>query len=219
MNTAKLEERRVYIHRTAQNFAELVGKSLMSDERAIKELADMMGRMARTYFIRAGLPPWEAEDLAVTCVTDIFLKLNRYKPTGSFEAWVYTILRHRLIQEIRDNRRRPRVAGANPEVISRVTQQDRHVALDPQTRRGVALALTKLDPRDQIIIARRNGTEPLPFEQIAYEVVLKTGAVRVRYTRALKKLRKLLSADPRVQAWLKRAARFKTAESKTTDSL
>ena len=63
------------------------------DQEAVEEFASMFGPKLRSFLIHLGAYPAEAETLATTCITDVWLKLDRFESqgSGSFQAWVFTL--------------------------------------------------------------------------------------------------------------------------------
>src|ERR1700730_11791154 len=70
-----------------------------SEDEAFKEFSDLFGPRIRGYLIVHGLNPADAEDLAGSCITDIALKADRYREVegAGFTAWVFTLVRHALV--------------------------------------------------------------------------------------------------------------------------
>ena len=50
------------------------------DEGAFKKFASTFGPQLRGWFFHHGLNRSDAEDLAVSCITDFALKIDRYRP-------------------------------------------------------------------------------------------------------------------------------------------
>lgn len=69
---------------------ELAKRMIALEDNAYYEFADIFGTKFKSYFLRHGLSDFNAEDLASTCITDIALKVGKYKQieNGNFEAWV-----------------------------------------------------------------------------------------------------------------------------------
>src|SRR5436309_5189539 len=116
------------------------------EEDALREFGDRFGPRFRSFFLSHGLPVADAEDLAVSCVTDIALKIGRYDPErgGRFEAWVFTLARRGLVDwwrryrpaetlpehltapgpEAAESDNLPAVVGAVREAVVRLSQDD-----------------------------------------------------------------------------------------------
>jgi hypothetical protein len=50
------------------------------EDDGFREFALYFGPRFRAFFLRRGLPEMEAEDLSVSCVTDVSLKIDKYDP-------------------------------------------------------------------------------------------------------------------------------------------
>jgi RNA polymerase sigma-70 factor (ECF subfamily) len=75
------------------------------------------------------------------------------------------------------------------------TSPSNHLLL-AELRRRVRLVLAQLDEGDREVLVMRY-LEQLPFSDIAEVLDLSQGAVKMRHTRALRRLRDLLGSDPR----------------------
>ena len=94
-------------HRVSQPLEDLPVRLRNTEPAAFEEFAEYFGPRFRGLFLGKGLPPDEAEDLAATCITDIQLKVDRYRqiPRGSFKAWVFVLARHALADWYRAKQR------------------------------------------------------------------------------------------------------------------
>ena len=66
-----------------------------SQKEAFDDLALAFGPRLRRFFLALGSSPADAESLTYTCLADIALKIDRFKPQGprSFERWAFTLAR------------------------------------------------------------------------------------------------------------------------------
>jgi RNA polymerase sigma factor (sigma-70 family) len=165
------------------------------EDRAYQEFADHFGPRFRALFLHCGLVASDAEDLAVSCITDIALKVGRYRRSeGNFEAWVFLLARRALV----DWWRRHRPTQPLLEDLS----AEESAAPDPDLLQSVREALAKLSEDDQTIICLRDfGTEH-SYAEIAQRLGIQTGAARTRHLRALQRLESLLGQDARVRSFL-----------------
>lgn len=68
------------------------------DPEAYDEFADHFGPRFKGFFVQNGLSCGEAEDLAVSCITDIARVVSRYQQLakGGFQDWAFAIARKSL---------------------------------------------------------------------------------------------------------------------------
>jgi RNA polymerase sigma-70 factor, ECF subfamily len=162
------------------------------DEEAVGESASMFGPKLRSFLIHLGAHPAEAEVLATTCITDVWLKLDRFesKGPGSFQAWVLTLARNAWID---DRRRRGRAPRALPDSIAAANTACDVPETPPEVSAKVLQALESLSETDRRIIHLRYFEGCQSFEEIGRRVNLSEGAARVRHHRALRSLEPLLA--------------------------
>jgi RNA polymerase sigma factor (sigma-70 family) len=159
------------------------------DERAFQEFAHIFGPRLRALFIKSGLRYLDAEDLTVSCVTDIALKVGKYRPAdgGGFDAWVFTLARHSLIDWLRNHSLNKCISE---ELAPRVLAKD-----EPELIASVSDALAQMPENDRAVIAAKNFDGERTFAEVAAELGLLVGTARMRYHRALKRLQALLERD------------------------
>jgi RNA polymerase sigma factor (sigma-70 family) len=177
----------------------LAQRMVALEDQAYQGFADYFGPRFRRLFASLGLVASDAEDLAVSCITDIALKVDRYRSGAcarGFEGWVLALARNALIDWFR--RRRP----AQPLLEDpQARAGPRH---DPELFEVVWEAVTQLSPDDQDIIHLRDlGTEH-SYEEIAQALGIQTGTARTRHKRALQRLESILDRDVRVRSLLDR---------------
>jgi RNA polymerase sigma-70 factor, ECF subfamily len=161
------------------------------DEEAVREFASMFGPRLRSFLIHLGADPAESESLAMTCISDAVLKLDRFESRGpgSFRAWVLTLARDAWLDE---RRRRGRALQALPDSIAAVSTAC-DVTETPKISAEVLRALESLSETDRQIIHLRYFEGCQSFEEIGRRVNLSEGAARVRHHRALRTLERLLA--------------------------
>lgn len=178
----------------------LAERMLALDEQAFTEFAEVFGARLRRLFLASGLPNYEAEDLAVSCITDIAFKVPYYQPgQGNFAQWVRIVARHKLADYLRSVPRTLPLAEG-------MAEKEKEDSCDPREEAAAAAvrkALGQLDERDQEIVTLK-GSDWATFEEIGRDLALSPGATRVRYHRALKRLAAILAADKRVGMRMKR---------------
>jgi RNA polymerase sigma factor (sigma-70 family) len=150
------------------------------------------------------MPPFEANDLAATFVTDILLKVSQYNTMegGGFQAWVYQSMRNMAADWGRKRRRTlPTVASDrdSSEWADPGSGGAAESALDPEEIAAVREAWEQLSDTDREILEIRDLRYKPKWSEIADELGIGEGAARVRHTRAMQRLAEILQADPRIQ--------------------
>jgi RNA polymerase sigma-70 factor (ECF subfamily) len=185
------------------DFEELPQRLAALDEGAFREFAALFGPRLRALFVRRGLSTTDAEDLAMSCVTDISLKIDRYDPErgGHFAAWVFTLARHALA----DWWRKHRAIDMLPESLA---APEGELLMDSATVSGVVdavrEAVAQLPEPDRHLLRLRDLERNEPYSEIARQLGIRTETARVRHLRSLRKLRSLLESDSRIQPLLSR---------------
>jgi RNA polymerase sigma-70 factor (ECF subfamily) len=172
----------------------LVERMLALDEHAFREFAEIFGNRLRFLFMRHFLPVLAAEDLAVSCIANIALKLPSYRPgQGNFAQWVWTIAEN----ELADYYRRARRDLPPAEGMAANREKEPGDSPEEATTAAVREALEQLDARDQEVIMLRAAGEST-FDEIGKILGLSPGAVAARHHRALKRLETILEDDRRI---------------------
>lgn len=190
------------VARSAEEVEDLAARMTASDERAYVEFADTYGPRLRAFFMRRGLNSGDAEDLAVSCVTDIALKVDQYhsRKPGGFTAWVFTIARNRLIDRIRARKNteplNENLAAPDPPDFDIVPDSDASEAVDE--------AMAQLSSNDRLVVTLRHIVEEHSYEEIGRKLNISSEAARVRHHRALKRLKSILEKDNRISRRLLR---------------
>jgi RNA polymerase sigma factor (sigma-70 family) len=141
----------------------------------------------RRFFLRLGSCAADAESLAVSCIDDIPLKVDRFRDEGpgSFEAWVYQVARNAWTDEQRAWRGRP----LPPDLPDQPTRQS-----DPGLVEDVERALASLHEGDRSIIFARYFDIEKSFAEIGEAHGMTENAARQRHYRAINRLNVLLAA-------------------------
>lgn len=180
----------------AMDHEELARRLQACDEDAFRDFARAFAVIFRSYFIWQGLPAFEAEDLAATCMTEIPLKVSRYRvqETGGFRAWVFALMRNEANTWWRRQRA---IREPLPEDVAFEPPVD--VAVDVPRVEAVHEALAQLSDADRQIIELRDLGEERDYEEIGRVLGISTTNARVRHHRALRRLTAILTQDARVR--------------------
>lgn len=189
------------VARSDINMEDLARRMSSLEEEAFLEFAAVFGPRFRKLFLNRGLNLTDAEDLAVSCVTDIALKVGQYRTThGHFEAWVFTVARHYLIDWWR--RQHPGVQLSDDSPI--VPLSNEKLELNPEVVSAVRESVQRLSESDRTIIQMRNMEGECTFAEVGKQLGITAGAARVRHLRALQRLEELLERDVRIDEYLER---------------
>lgn len=173
-----------------------------AEVQAFQEFASIFGPRLRAFFVTRGLRVFEAEDLAVSCVTDISLRVEKYRhqENGGFEAWVFTVARNLLS----DWRQSQVTAEPLPDDLEAPDPSDEETESDTSIVLAVRQTLGQLSETDQLIIRLRYLEEDRSFAEIGNLLGVKAVTARVRLHRALQHLESALKQDHRITEFLKR---------------
>ena len=189
--------------RLKQSDAEtLAARMAKSEHLAFQEFAKTFGPRLRAYFMHRGLRAADADDLAVSSVTDICLRVEKYerREGGSFEAWVFTLAK-RFLSDWRKKHPEFRPLQEGAESDEPVTQKS------PQQQaalHAVTEGYEQLSETDQLILRLRHFEEVRTFAEIGEILGIKEGTARVRHKRAIENLKAVLTNDSRIAHILKK---------------
>jgi RNA polymerase sigma factor (sigma-70 family) len=183
---------------------------LSQEEEAYAEFADTFGPRLRAYFVSRGLVLADAEDLAVSCVTDIALKVDRYRQSvgGGFEAWVFTLARHALSDW---RRTQLPTEPLDESLLVGGAGEDKEEKSDIVF--AVREALERLPDADRMLILLRDLEGEHSYQEIGERMNIRQETARVRHSRALAKLKSILEYDPRVRRRLARSQNNPSGEN------
>lgn len=180
------------------------------EEQAYHDFARVFhGRFYR-YFLTQNLPPFEAEDLTETLISDILIKLDKYKPRedGGFDSWVYQLMRHAAV----DWHRRRKIDSdpiEDPAALPQLTSTS-----NPAVVSAVREALDRLDEQDRTIIELHDLGGETSYRETAALLGITPGAARVRRHRALRRLEQMLEGESRIPFRPQRESKAHVNENK-----
>lgn len=181
----------------------LATRMLALEEEAFNEFASVFGPRFRAFFVRRGLTAMDAEDLAVSCVTDIALKVEKFRSVtgGGFEAWVFTLARRALFDWWRQRQETVPLS----EDLPAPSAEEEDVESDPGVIAAVREALGQLPESEQKLVMLRNLGPEHTYADLSAQLGVTPEAARVRHFRAMKRLKSILENDPRIQKLLERS--------------
>jgi RNA polymerase sigma-70 factor (ECF subfamily) len=136
-------------------------------------------------FVRRRSPSWvDAEDVTAEVFADAAKGLDRFEPGATpVLAWLYTVAQRRLADEAR------RRAGAPPPEIVREERE-----YGPSVTAALRNALGSL-PETQRAVVVLKLVEGRSFREVAERLELTEAACKMRFSRALERLREELEKE------------------------
>ena len=131
----------------------------------------------------------EARDAVAETMARAVARIGKFTWKGAgFDAWLYGILRHVVLDAQRTSRRR---SGPLPRerAVAEASPLDRLV--DDEDAAAVRAAFLRLDPSDQEVLELR-VLGGLSADEVAAVIGKRPGAVRMAQSRALDRLRQLM---------------------------
>lgn len=182
-------------------FETLTQRMTAGEEAAFVEFSNQFGPRLWVYFRRLGLSSADAEELAVTTISEVSLRIPQYTPRGGgqFSGWVFTIGYRLMIDWQRKNRRHPSSSPAAHEPLvgesMAEAEEESDGGLSPRAVivGEVHAALETLPDMDRQILQLRDLGPEHSFEEIAQQLGITTANARVRHHRVLRKLEVILA--------------------------
>jgi RNA polymerase sigma-70 factor (ECF subfamily) len=168
----------------------LLGRvAALRDRAAFAELFAHFAPRVKSYLMRLGVAPAQAEDLAQDALLNVWRKAHLFDPAkASASTWLFTIARNLRIDAIR-REKRPEL---DPEDFKPEAEPDAGDAMalaDDEVRLRAAM---KHLPPDQIAVIEASFFADKPHSQIAAELDIPLGTVKSRLRLAMARLRSAL---------------------------
>jgi RNA polymerase sigma-70 factor (ECF subfamily) len=160
------------------------------DEQAAAELVRRHARPLARFLAGAGAPDTEVDDLVQETFIRAFRRVDKFRGQCQFRTWLLTIGGNAL----KDAGRRARRARIVPLSDGlRAAGGDPHdVAVAGETERRLTDGLTRL-PRMQREVFLLRAQQGLEYDDIAAALGTSSGAARVHYHHAVKRLKEWLT--------------------------
>jgi RNA polymerase sigma-70 factor (ECF subfamily) len=169
----------------------LITRWQAGDEAAATELVRRHAR-AVARFLAAGGAREDVEDLVQEAFYRAFRHIAGYRAGASFRTWVMTIAANALT-DLRRRRGRPVVPLGNHDVADRAA--DPHgEAVERDLLARVAARVAELPPMQRNVFLLR-AQQGLDYEAIARALDTSSGAARVHYHHAVKRLKAALGGE------------------------
>ena len=147
----------------------------------------------RRYLLARGVDGMVAEELAQNALFIVYRRIDDLRQKELFCGWLFKIARNELLQHLRQDRRRNRIAEFKPfneEVVGSMFTE-----MDFSLVSGLREWLAPLDQEEREIVALR-FIDGLSYEELAVVLDLPLGTVKWRIFNARKKLAQAIQVAP-----------------------
>jgi RNA polymerase sigma-70 factor (ECF subfamily) len=169
--------------------AALIAAWQAGDEQAAAELVRRHARPLARFLVGAGAPDADVDDLVQETLVRAFRAVHRFRGQCQYRTWLFTIGGNVLRDAIRRAGRR-RVVPLEPDMRSPDGDPyERAVAGEAERRLSEGLQRLTRMQRDVFLLRAQQGLE---YEEIAAALETSTGAARVHYHHAVRRLKEML---------------------------
>ena len=146
----------------------------------------------------------DAEDLTVEAFTKAFMNLDKYVPNYAFSTWLFRIASNNVIDFLRKKRietislHDQQDASGRDNIIGKISSDmpnPEEIFVKSQRAQILRDVLKTINPKYEALIALRYFKE-FSYEEIATELDMPIGTVKVQLHRAKKMIRSLLMNSP-----------------------
>lgn len=172
-----------------ENFSSLMENiSKRRDRVSFSRIFDHFAPRVRSYMLRLGAPPAQADDLVQDVMLTIWRRADQFDPAkAGVGTWIFTIARNRRIDLIRKDRR-PELDPNDPALVQGEEPSADVVLQRKQGGAKIQAALATL-PENQSEMLRLAYFEDMSHGDIAQALSLPLGTVKSRIRLATDKLR------------------------------
>jgi RNA polymerase sigma-70 factor, ECF subfamily len=165
--------------------------ALGRDRDAFAQLFDLYGPRVKSFMMRKGASPEQAEDLVQETMISVWSKAGMYvAERGSVTTWIFTIARNLRIDRLRREKTSLFTDLDDYDAESEdVAQDDALGRLQEDSQVARALAQIPSEQRELLILSY---VEDLPQSEIAARLQIPLGTVKSRMRLAYRRMRKLL---------------------------
>lgn len=179
-------------HPTEERWGDLMRAALDGDTFAYRTLFELLAaalrRQVAATLHRAGSGNLDLDDIVQEALLAVHLKRHSWDPTRPFMPWVRAVTRHKVIDAFRRRRTYIEIDELREVIPAEASKE--------QDRDDAQRLIGQLSARDQAIV-QSISIEDRPPGQVAAELGMSEGALRVALHRALKKLAVLYRRDDR----------------------
>ncbi|MGI1678699.1 MAG: sigma-70 family RNA polymerase sigma factor [Cellvibrionaceae bacterium] len=170
-----------------------MAKAQQGDEQCYRQLLDSLGS-AITSYLRSRFGPLDfLEDCVQECLIAIHQGRHTYDVHRPFRPWMFTIVRHKAIDTLRQRSRQPNLQSVTDEDggIERLVGVTHGDFEENVAHEGVFAGLQS-QFREALVLTKVVG---LSISEAAEKLEITEAAMKVRVHRAVKALRKKLDAE------------------------
>jgi RNA polymerase sigma-70 factor, ECF subfamily len=163
----------------------------LRDRQAFARLFDHYAPRVKSFMMRKGASPEQAEDLVQETMISVWSKAGMYvADRGSVTTWIFTIARNLRIDRLRREKTSLYTDIDDYDAESNdVPQDDALGRLQEDSQVARALALIPVEQRELLILSY---VEDLPQSEIATRLQIPLGTVKSRMRLAYRRMKKLL---------------------------
>jgi RNA polymerase sigma-70 factor (ECF subfamily) len=167
----------------------IVAIARSQDKACFSELFLHFAPRLKAFFVRLGVAPGGAEDLAQEVMLTVWRKAGYFDPTrASAATWIFTIARNLRI-DLKRRERKPALTADYVDLVEEPEPDARAITIEREQR--VRIALEQL-PGDQAEVIRLSFFEDRPHAEIATCLDIPLGTVKSRIRLAMTRLRALV---------------------------
>jgi RNA polymerase sigma-70 factor (ECF subfamily) len=173
--------------------ARIVSIAQHGDKAAFAELFSFYAPRIKGFFMRGGMAPGQAEELAQETMLMVWRKAALFDPArASASTWIFTIARNLRIDAIRREGYPAQYLLEDPEPELEPSPSDGLLKAESEER--IRIALKSLSP-DQVNVIHLHYFDEKPHSEIARALNLPLGTVKSRLRLAMRRLRSLLGEE------------------------
>lgn len=169
------------------------------DKEAFADIFDHFAPRLKSYLLRQGASPFEAEEFVQEALLSVWKHAERFDPKkASASTWIFTIARNKRIDALR----KQKPVSADLEAAMDVESQDGsdvlNWAMTLESRQKQLQAALQSLPKEQKDLLMRSFFDSQSHGDIAAKTGLPLGTVKSRIRLALDRLRKSMVQEEKV---------------------
>lgn len=168
--------------------SEIIQRVKEGDDSAFRLIIERYQQSIYQLSIRMVIDAFEAEDLTQVVFLQVYKNLEKFRTSGSFKAWIFTIARNTCLNEIR---RRQRKQAYSLDQLSNESEQGSHQFSDPKTESAKQIVLQDelVDILNKVLfeVPEKQRTALLLFQQehLSYDEISKVLGCSIGATKSL----------------------------------
>ena len=165
------------------------------DRTAFIRLFNHFAPRLKSFLMKKGSPPEQAEELAQETMLTVWNKAAGYDPAqAGASTWIFTIARNKRIDALRKSSRVEFDSSDPAFVPDHISAAPDHTVIAADRAEKLASALQTLPP-EQAALIRKSFYEDKTHNEIAAEAKIPLGTVKSRLRLAMEKLHHQLGKD------------------------